>query len=271
VLVAAVHSTPVLRDLIKLHHVPPPPLTEEEGGEEAVFTSLLAVLTSRHHRSLAPVWARLAGGSPALQELLRQQGGAGAGDARFKAYVGLLLALVNASAQAFLQRALGSESEQGRLDVRELEARLCRLEDAALVAADQDCSGWVRPAGLGRRLGPLALLALGGGEAGWAAAMGTPRPTNVSRSIPTLALRPPPCARRYLLQEGPALALARIRRVPPEQRIPTVCASLHAYRTMQDAVRGNAAHVVQAVWRQYLARKRGGGAGAAGAGGAGDG
>jgi hypothetical protein len=44
-------------------------------------------------------------------------------------------------AQVFLQQALGSQTEQGRLHVGELEGQLCRLEDAVVLLTDRE-AGW---------------------------------------------------------------------------------------------------------------------------------
>jgi hypothetical protein len=68
------------------------------------------------------------------------------------------------------------------------------------------------------------------------------------------------------LEESYSLALARTRRVPIEQRMAVLGAQLLLYRNLREPVRANAAHVVQAAWKQYLARKRrAAAAGAAGA------
>jgi hypothetical protein len=75
-----------------------------------------------------------------------------------------------------------------------------------------------------------------------------------------------PVGRRYILEESSSLALARIRRVPIEQRVAVLGAQLLLYRNLRAPVCANAAHVVQVAWRQYLARKRQAAA-AAGAGG----
>jgi hypothetical protein len=70
-----------------------------------IFFSLLAVLMARHSKALLPTWEdalEAAGqcGSNVLQQQLAAVTASGtATDARFKAYVGLLLGLINVSVQ----------------------------------------------------------------------------------------------------------------------------------------------------------------------------
>jgi hypothetical protein len=70
-----------------------------------IFFSLLGVLMARHSKALLPTWEEAvdsAGqtGSNALQQQLAAVAASGtATDARFKAYVGLLLGLINVSVQ----------------------------------------------------------------------------------------------------------------------------------------------------------------------------
>ncbi len=48
------------------------------------------------------------------------------------------LAPLHPPAQVFLQQALGSQAEQGRLHVGDLEGQLCRLEDAVVLLTDRE-------------------------------------------------------------------------------------------------------------------------------------
>ena len=82
-------------------------LLEAEEDEAAVY-SLLAVTTGRHNKALAPLWERAAaamdgdgGGeaAAAVQKLAAAVGAAPAGDARFRAYVGVVLGLINWAAK----------------------------------------------------------------------------------------------------------------------------------------------------------------------------
>lgn len=85
-------------------------LLESEEDEAAVFYSLLAVTTARHHKALAPLWERAAaamdggggGGSKAaaaVHKMAAAVAAAAGGDARFKAYVGVVLGLINWAAK----------------------------------------------------------------------------------------------------------------------------------------------------------------------------
>ncbi len=96
-----------VRDAIKAGALQPAMLEEEEDAAQGFFT-LLAVTTARHHKALAPILARAAqlaeggGGGEAAAALQKMAAGvatAGPGDAKFRAYVGLLLGLINFAAK----------------------------------------------------------------------------------------------------------------------------------------------------------------------------
>jgi hypothetical protein len=76
-----------------------------------IFATLLGVLTNRHQKALQPAWAALAAAvapdsaaGRTLQQLLGNLQGAsnGSGDARFKAYVNLLMGLLTTAIQVRL-------------------------------------------------------------------------------------------------------------------------------------------------------------------------
>ena len=91
-------------------------MLEGDDGEVQAFYSLLAVTTGRHHRALAPVWAQLlsggSGGGPGgetaagLAKVAAGVMAANGGDARFKAWGGLLMGLINHAGKAST-RSLG--------------------------------------------------------------------------------------------------------------------------------------------------------------------
>lgn len=70
-----------------------------------IFFSLLGVLMLRHSKALLPTWedalatARQRASSALQQQLAAVGASSTATDARFKAYVGLLLGLINVSVQ----------------------------------------------------------------------------------------------------------------------------------------------------------------------------
>ncbi|WIA33826.1 hypothetical protein OEZ86_006935 [Tetradesmus obliquus] len=135
--VAGVTGTAVVREHIKLNLLHPARL-EEDDAEAQVFFSLLAVLLTRHSSALLPYWqaALDAAGdrARALQVQLAGVTAAGAaGDARLKAYVNLLLGLINTSTQGYLDSLLGADADVEALASDHLEGGLVRLEDAALL------------------------------------------------------------------------------------------------------------------------------------------
>ncbi|WIA13678.1 hypothetical protein OEZ85_007238 [Tetradesmus obliquus] len=135
--VAGVTGTAVVREHIKLNLLHPARL-EEDDAEAQVFFSLLAVLLTRHSSALLPYWqaALDAAGdrARALQAQLAGVTAAGAaGDARLKAYVNLLLGLINTSTQGYLDSLLGADADVEALASDQLEGGLVRLEDAALL------------------------------------------------------------------------------------------------------------------------------------------
>jgi hypothetical protein len=79
-----------------------------------IFFSLLGVLMARHSKALLPTWQAAldtAGqrASNSLQQQLAAVAASGTGtDARFKAYVGLLLGLINVSVQVGWARTMGA-------------------------------------------------------------------------------------------------------------------------------------------------------------------
>jgi hypothetical protein len=99
---AGVCGAAAVRDAVKA--LLPAAALEGDDGEVQAFYSLLAVATARHHRALAPMWAPLlrdgggglgGEGATALQKIAAGLAAGGGGDARFKGYVSLLMALIN--------------------------------------------------------------------------------------------------------------------------------------------------------------------------------
>lgn len=111
---AQTHQHCQVRDAIKAGMLQPALLAGEEDEAQDFFT-LLAVTTARHNRALAPLWARappLADGGggeagAALHKAAAAVAAAGvAGDARFRAYVGFLLGLINYAAKVRMSSVL---------------------------------------------------------------------------------------------------------------------------------------------------------------------
>eukprot|EP00878_Enallax_costatus_P005108 GHUV01005370.1.p1 GENE.GHUV01005370.1~~GHUV01005370.1.p1 ORF type:complete len:604 (+),score=218.67 GHUV01005370.1:107-1918(+) len=138
--VLGVSSTVFVREHIKMRLLTAARL-EEDDSEAQVFFNLLSVLMMRHSTALMPVWQAAvdaAGdrGRP-LQQQLAAVTAAGSGDARLKAYVSLLLALMNTATQSYLSSLLSNETVLEALDPDQLEDGLVRLEDAALILVDR--------------------------------------------------------------------------------------------------------------------------------------
>jgi hypothetical protein len=169
-----------------------------------VFYSLLGVLLLRHSKALLPTWeqalqaAGQRAGGALQQQLAAVEASNTPSDARLKAYVGLLLGLINVSAQSYVESLLGSQADSGGPASQALEQGLLRLEDAALITLS-GCS---------------YLLAL---------------PQDNGQQA--------------------ALALARMARLPLGAQIGAMGAELLLHRRCQDGMTGNAAAVLQRVWR----------------------
>ena len=115
---AAVRGAPAVRNAIKAALLPPA-LLEAEEDEAQGLSKLLDVTAARHYTALGPFWARC----PPLDS--SGNGGGGAGDARFRAYCSLILGLISFGCKSFMDSAAATADD--------VEQRLCRLEDAALV------------------------------------------------------------------------------------------------------------------------------------------
>lgn len=96
-----------MRDAIKAGVLPAALLAAEED-EAQVFYSLLAVTTARHHKALAPLWERALSDGGEAGAALQKMGAvvlaAGGGDAKFRAYVGFVLGLINLAAKVGAMR-----------------------------------------------------------------------------------------------------------------------------------------------------------------------
>jgi len=252
-----------VRDAIK--SMLQPAMLEAEEDETQGFYTLLAVTTARHHKALGPLWARTAplaattgaeavgGGeaAAALQKMLAGVSAAGAGDAKFKAYVGLLLGLINFAAKGFLEAMLASSGGGGGGELGggvviaggSLEQQLCRLEDAVLVLLQ------------------VRVCVHAGWAAAWDYCMGTCMQCPgclhgdgpYSSSPPTHApatTKTQGCP--YLLADpSQEVAEARLWRLPSNEQTAEIGRRLVLYRDCQHPVRDSAAAVLQAAWRRW--------------------
>lgn len=129
---AACCTLPALRDYLKQEAIPSAE-AEAEGGS-SMYQALLGVIAERHGGcGLMALWQRQLGGSEKAGPLLAALEAAAGGDARLRAYVNLLVTLISMSAKA----ALDADPTSDQLNPEEVDAQLCRLEDAALLVSQR--------------------------------------------------------------------------------------------------------------------------------------